>query len=526
MPPTATNFSQSIFAAWLSIAPPYDSLIAQVGSLKLSTYRSLAQAFLRIEATIRKSSQQKFHEAEFQTWKDVHQKEFLTQKRKEEKEKKTYARPYLDYLHEKERALFKIFWEENRLTLTLKALLQSNELISSEIEKEPLLQTLCKSLKPELAEEFLHTFRSFSQLERPLLGFFQRLSHAKGEQTEKDLAAAFYPREGFGFTRSYAFQATAPQGSIFKIVTAYEGLRQGHTFSLIDELGQDPKIPSEKGQIVAYSLNKTPYPRLYKGGRLPRSGATQIGKIDLLGAIEHSSNPYFSILAGDYFKDPEDLCRTASLLGYGEKTEIELPGEAKGKIPSDLKTNRTGLYSTAIGQHTLLSTPLQAVSMLAAFANGGRLLKPTILKKSTSKLKREIPLLPHHRTLLLEGMNRSIWSPKGSVRPTVIKNLLNNPLLMRDYLSLQHQMVGKSSTAQILFNPHLNPSAQAQLYKHIWFGAISFDQNSSLTGKSNWENPELVVVVFLRFGDAGKEAAPIAAQVIRKWREIKQRHGE
>jgi cell division protein FtsI/penicillin-binding protein 2 len=32
------------------------------------------------------------------------------------------------------------------------------------------------------------------------------------------------------------------------------------------------------------------------------------------------------------------------------------------------------------------------------------------------------------------------------------------------------------------------------------------------------------VVVYLKYGHFGKEAAPVAAQMIRKWREIKERN--
>ena len=54
------------------------------------------------------------------------------------------------------------------------------------------------------------------------------------------------------------------------------------------------------------------------------------------------------------------------------------------------------------------------------------------------------------------------------------------------------------------------------MYKHIWFSSASFSD-------SKHEDPELITVVFLRFGDAGKEAAPIAAQMTHKWREIKEK---
>ncbi|HSX11051.1 MAG TPA: penicillin-binding transpeptidase domain-containing protein [Chlamydiales bacterium] len=528
-------------------APAFsDPLIAQVGSMKISTYRTLCQAFQRLEGQVRQKAQEEFHRNEFQVWREAHQKEFLAEKRKSEKERKTYARPYIDYLDQKERELFADYWNVKRLYI-----------VRLHIEDEPLIYNVCKSLEPVLIEEFLRTFRSFADLNRPLLGKYRNLRNHKKVQIEKDLAAAFYPMGGFGFSRSFAFQAPVPQGSIFKLVTAYEGLRQGKQLTLIDELSQ---------QGVAYTPNRTLYPRFYKGGRLPRSAAAQIGKIDLLGAIEQTSNPYFSILAGDCFADPDDLSRAALLFGFGEKTGIDLPTEKRGKVPTDLKTNRTGLYSTAIGQHTLLTTPLQTAVMTAALANGGKLLKPRLVTEAIglspdrqplgafaassyfakdelaaigiqfplftatqpreplataieqpTEIKRTIPLEPRIRSLLLEGMDRVVWGTKGSARPSAIKGLLSNPLLMRDYLSLQHQMVGKTGTAELLCNLSIHPTSLPQVYKYIWFSGISFHD-------THHSDPELVVVVFLRFGDAGKEAAPLAAQMITKWREIKKSH--
>src|SRR5690606_21773830 len=192
-------------------------------------------------------------------------------------------------------------------------------------------------------EPLLRTFRSYKELKRPLLGKYKTLKSRKSGQIEKDLAGAFYPGGGFGFSRSYAFEASHPLGSIFKLVTAHEALVQGKHLTLIDELS---------AQGVAYQLNGSLYPRFYKGGRLPRSANPKLGKIDLLSAIEQTSNPYFSILAGDYLNHPDDLQISAMRFGFGEKTGIELPREKRGNVPDDLAFNRTGLYSTAIGQHT------------------------------------------------------------------------------------------------------------------------------------------------------------------------------
>lgn len=337
---------------------------------------------------------------------------------------------------------------------------------------------------------------------------------------------------------------------------------------MIDEQKIDRQAPLSRSHIVGYTPQKIPYYRHYKGGRLPRSHSTHIGKVDLVGALEASSNPYFSILAGDFFADSEDLSNSARLFGFGEKTGIDLPNEAKGALPTDLKTNRTGLYSFAIGQHTALATPLQVTAMLATLANHGRLVQPKLTQKligpipdrsslepfhsshyfakneltalgipfplftaaqergqetsiseQATNYKRCLPFPPSIRDPIFEGMGKAVWGAKGSARAGVIRGLLTNPLWMRDYLALQHQMLGKTSTAEIAINLNINPSSLASIYKHIWFGAIALSPN-----KQKKPEPELVVVVFLRYGDGGKEAAPLASQIIHKWREIRAKH--
>ncbi|MBI3508718.1 MAG: hypothetical protein HY069_03690 [Chlamydiia bacterium] len=466
-----------------------DRLLSKIGNMKLSAFFSLSQLFHQYEQREKQKGKETFHHQAFRAWKETHQKAFLAEKRKEEKESNTYARPYLDYLDAKEKELFEESWKEQRLRY-----------LTENLETAPSLQVVSQDLQ----EDFLHTFRPFSQF----------------AEKEKELAMTFYPQGGLGFSRSYAFQASAPQGSLFKVVTAYEGLKQGVALSLIDEQSQ-----SEKGLIVAYDLKKNPYPRFYKGGRLPKSSIPHIGPIDIVGALEQSSNPFFSIVAGDYLKSPEDLCEAARLFGYGSPTGIELAGEAVGCLPTDLSYNRTGLYSFAIGQHTLLATPLQSALVVSTLANGGKLLKPKIIRDSADVTIRHTLAFPLSiRNQIFEGLDRCLWSAKGKARPTAIRSLLSNPSLMRDYLTLQHQMIAKTGTAEVLWKAYRNPGSKASLHKHVWFGAISFSQDAFATKQQRWDHPELVVVVMQRFGDAGKDLAPIAAQMICKWRSIQEQH--
>jgi cell division protein FtsI/penicillin-binding protein 2 len=284
---------------------------------------------------------------------------------------------------------------------------------------------------------------------------------------------------------------------------------------------------------VGYTKEGKPIPQLYKGGRLPRSHLYNLGKMDLLNAFEHSSNPYFSLLAGDFLEKPEDLAKAARLFSYGRKTGLELPGEISGRVPTDLETNRTGLYATAIGQHTLVVTPLQTTVMLSALANGGKVLKPQIVSlkvgKSLADMQPVSPLVLQNvfmpemiRNMLLEGMRRVVLRTQGESLWTLSRIYSEHPDAIADYIDLKHQLVGKTSTSEAIERLDIDSGHEAELYKHVWFGGVSFDEEFVET----FGKPEVVVVVYLRFGGYGKEAAPIASQIVRKWREIKKKQSK
>ena len=484
-------------------APAFtDETLAFLGSMKLSQYRAMNQACMRLDASLKQTARTAFHQNEFAFWRKENEKTFLAEKKQEEKEKRLPTRPYIDLLDRKERALFETHWTEKRLELL------ANAILSKDCPSD--LETL-KAYSKELLS-VLHTFRSFEELQRPLLAPYKKLKNRGKEQTEKELAMAFYPLGGFGYHRSYAYQTASPQGSLFKLVTAYAALEQSkgiNPLTLIDH---------SHSNLIASSQSGIHFSRMYRGGRLPRSHAPDIGKIDLIGALEQTSNPYFAILAGDYLQNPEKLNQTARLFSYGSKTGVDLPGEASGNLPKDLSHNRTGLYASAIGQHTILSTPLQTALMLATLANGGLLYQPILCnqvgsEKNPPPIIHSFDLLPAAQKMLFEAMDRVVSSPKGTARPTIIRKLLLNPVWADHYRSLKHQMLGKTGTAEIAYNASISPSSKAQIYKHVWFGAI---------GRDLHEKPEIVVVVLLRYGDGGKEAAPLAAQVIKKWRELRE----
>lgn len=523
-----------------------DELLEKATQISLDDYWNFSRKILSIEKKLKTKGQAIFHDKLFSKWREENQKMFLGQMREMEKQKKTYQRPYLDYLDKEEKSQFKEFWQENRIILLTYFLSSSkdkelpfslklfeetfcNDLLLTFDEKE---LKLLSTFEDHLLYELLRTVRSFDNLDRPLYGKYPSLRHYFTKQTEADLASAFYPKQGFHFARSFCYQQSTPLGSIFKIVTGYAALKQLYEereknhlsftnlnpLTLIDAIGFDRNKKNEKGSILAYGLDGTPYPSRYKGGRLIPSSHKNLGQLSLPEALERSSNPYFSILAGDYLKNPEDLCLAASDLGFGKKTLIDLPAEIPGALAKDLSENKTSLYSFAIGQHTLVATPLQAAVMLSSLANGGHVLKPKIVLEEEKKpqIQHQIFLPDPIRQKILEGLHLVINGKRGNARTQVIKKLYDTPKLREVYQKLSANLAGKTSTAEFMHQPYIYPSSIAEKYKDIWFGAISFKDPPG----SSYSNPELVVVVYLHFGDAGKEAAPLASEIINKYHEI------
>ncbi len=548
-----------------------DELVEKMAQLSLSSYRARSQAILQKEGEHKPEIRKWFHEIDFKPWKEANEKAYLKEMRLLEKAKKTYARPYIDYLDKKEEELFQEFWRAHRISFLSSYLKKTAvpidpyfSLLQEKGKNSSLsssLQELVSSLEDGLFENFLQTVRSYHDLDRPLYHVNARLKKQEGISLEKHLAAAFYPKTGFGYSRSFAFRQAATLGSNFKLVTAYAALKNRmeakevktyadlSPFTMVDDFRWDAKAGKKGSFVVGYSLDHAPYPRMYKGGRLPRSSHMHVGKIDLLSALEQSSNPYFALLSSDHLKRPDDLLESAKAFGFGNKTGILLAGEIAGALPKDLETNRTGLYSFAIGQHSLAVTPLQTALMIGAIANQGKVFTPQIVQTLTGK-KRPPPFaseyLPHQedfqalpvytedfsfapevkrslffpdilRNALLEGMHRVVSGEKGNARADVIKGLRKNKDLLQRYKEVGRSFVGKTSTAEVLYNPYMYPSSKPSMYTHAWFGAISFPSHS-------WNHPELVVVVYLRFREAGKEAAPLAFRMVEKYREIQKNY--
>ncbi len=76
----------------------------------------------------------------------------------------------------------------------------------------------------------------------------------------------------------------------------------------------------------------------------------------------------------------ESLYEATRAVGFGRRTGIELPGELSGLLRPISQWNVYSLGSIPMGQE-LAVTPLQLITAHAALANGGRLVRPHVLRK-------------------------------------------------------------------------------------------------------------------------------------------------
>jgi len=76
----------------------------------------------------------------------------------------------------------------------------------------------------------------------------------------------------------------------------------------------------------------------------------------------------------------ERMVEGLKAFGFGEKTQVGLPGEARGQLADPRKMAQIALDTTAFGQG-MSATGLQEAVAMAAIANGGVLVRPYVVEK-------------------------------------------------------------------------------------------------------------------------------------------------
>jgi len=147
-------------------------------------------------------------------------------------------------------------------------------------------------------------------------------------------------------------------GSPFKLITTAAALEEDKIYP--EEVFYDKGYIKVKDRIIK-NWTSTPY-----------------GSLTFRKAVEESVNTVFVQVANRL--GAQTFGKYIEAFGYGSKSGIEIPGEAEGIIYPLNKTGEVELATMSFGQ-SISVTPLQLINSVAAIANEGKLLKPTLIKE-------------------------------------------------------------------------------------------------------------------------------------------------
>ncbi|MBX7145064.1 MAG: penicillin-binding protein 2 [Oligoflexia bacterium] len=299
-------------------------------------------------------------------------------------------------------------------------------------------------------------------------------------------------------------QGGYPPGSVFKIMMAVAGLAEGVV------------TPNERINCPGF---------LHFGNRNYRCHKQSgHGSVDLKEALAQSCDVYFYTVGQRLGIDR--IHEFASRFGLGRPTRLDLVEENPGLIPStewkrryfknpeDKKWYPGETLSVAIGQGAVVTTPLQIARALAALVNGGRLLRPYLVKSvaATEGEFRDDRFGPEEQGRLdvekrildtvREGLVAVVNDPRGTGHRAQIAE-------RKDIV-----VAGKTGTAQVV---SLNLSGSHEhLNDHAWFA-----------GYAPADDPKIVVVALVENGGhGGSAAAPVVSRVMAQYFGVKPAEGE
>ncbi len=232
----------------------------------------------------------------------------------------------------------------------------------------------------------------------------------------------------------------------------------------------------------------TPCIGKYRLGRRVFKCWKRHGRLNLIDAIIYSCDVYFYQLGT--FIGIDTIVSRVREIGFGKKTEIDLPGEKAGFLP-DRKwfENQYGenwtaghIFNLSIGQGDLLVTILQLACAYTFFANDGKIAVPHVLKQKEHKYH-ATTISKEAIAIVKEGLKGVVSSGTGTLAH--VENF---------------EVCGKTGTAQ---NPHGED--------HSLF--VAYAPN---------DDPRILVCVLVEnAGHGGSVAAPVAGKIIKAYVQLR-----
>lgn len=267
----------------------------------------------------------------------------------------------------------------------------------------------------------------------------------------------FNPQTGAGLNNSWInslTETTLEPGSTMK------------TFTLATAIEEGKWNPNDKFQSGQYKV----YDRTIRD-------ANQVGwgTITYLEGIQRSSNVGMANLLkkiGD-----KTFINYLGKFGFGQKTGIDLPNEATGKILDEYPINRV---TTTYGQGSTV-TPIQLIQGLTAIANNGKMMQPYVINKIVDPNTGKV--IQQHEPVV-KGKPISAATAK-KVRDTLGTTVTSKKGTAQNFASKEYEVSGKTGTAQI-------PRPSGGYY----WGKNSFLY--SFLGMAPKKNPKLIMYIAIK----------------------------
>jgi cell division protein FtsI (penicillin-binding protein 3) len=188
------------------------------------------------------------------------------------------------------------------------------------------------------------------------------------------------------------------------------------------------------------------------------------------------------------------LYRYLQAFGFGQRTEIDLPGEVNGLLKAPKDWGRRSLASISMGQEVGV-TPLQMVSAMATLANGGVMMKPYVVSEVRDQKGRLL------KEVLPQVKRRVVSSDTARTMTTMLEGVVTNGTGAKGAIP-GFRVAGKTGTAQKI-DPRTGAYSSTQFV-------------GSFVGYVPAESPRLAMIVVLDEPQGEAWGGAVAAPVFRR----------
>lgn len=217
-----------------------------------------------------------------------------------------------------------------------------------------------------------------------------------------------------------------------------------------------------------------------------------LGRVPLSDVIRMSSNVGI-VKFSDRFGPGEEY-QTLRDFGFGNSTGIEFPSEASGSLRAPKDWGLQSANSIAMG-YEIAVTPLQLAVSYAVFANGGKLLEPTLVKE--------------------------VRSPDGKVRyrhvARVVRQVISEPVALQ-VRGMLREVVKSGTAAGADIDTYVLAGKTGTPRGTVNGQYVTGRYNPNFVGLFPADDPQYVIVVRLSNPSGGyyggKTAAPVTKAVI------------